>query len=113
MHGAIDRGAGALQDAGDAKRLIVVPRKADIAGAVGEDDRVVEPIAEASATSAPSTASKRSSNPSPRAKLSPRSRAIAIVLEIARVVPSTRKPRWESPSEIGTVQATFGCAAIS
>lgn len=46
MHAAIDRGAGALEDAGDAKRLVLMAGEADIAGAVGDDDRIAEPITE-------------------------------------------------------------------
>jgi hypothetical protein len=46
MHGAIDRRPGARQYPDDAKRLVVVPRKADVAGAMGDDDLVADLVAE-------------------------------------------------------------------
>lgn len=46
MDRAIDRCAGALQDASHAKWLVFMAGEADVAGAVADDDLVAESIAE-------------------------------------------------------------------
>ena len=46
MHGAVDRRAGAREDADDAERLVLVLREAHIAEAVRDDDGVAQLVAE-------------------------------------------------------------------
>ena len=46
MHGAINRCAGAREDADDPERLVLVVGEADLAETVGDDDGVAEPVAE-------------------------------------------------------------------